>query len=89
MSEINYRINTISEYFATQSQLEQLILTILQNNQNVEENFDNLYNFMIEHKILQNKKDLLLVLKCLLSISNNHQRSEFFFSIYRKNFALY
>ena len=79
MNETNSCMSTISKYFKTQSQLEQLILATLQNDENTEENFEILYNFVIEHKILQNKKDLLLMLKCLISISNNHQRSKVFF----------
>lgn len=67
----------MSIYFNNQYDLEQLIISTIQSKDDLEENFVNI----IEKKIKENKEDLLLLIKLLLSLSNNYQRSENFFPI--------
>lgn len=69
----------IIDYFKVQYNLEQLILTLIQNECNIEENIDNLDNFILDQQINENKKELHLMLKLILSLCNNYKRSENFF----------
>lgn len=74
----------IIDYFKVQYNLEQLILTLIQNECNIEENIDNLDNFILDQQINENKKELHLMLKLILSLCNNYKRSENFFTIIEK-----
>lgn len=76
----------ISNYFDVQYNLERLILEVLQNKNDIEENMENLFDFIRNNKISQNKEDLLLLMKFLLSLSNNFQRVDNFFQIIEKIF---
>ena len=66
--------------FTGHKSLEEFVVKVLQDQDNIEENFQNLMNFLKEEQKFQNKKDLLLLLKLIMSIADDHQRSINFFS---------
>ena len=46
---------------------------------NIEENFQNIIDFLNSHKITDNKYDFKLLLRFILKIANNHHRTPNFF----------
>lgn len=78
----------MSIYFNNQYDLGKLIITTIQSKDDLEKNVVNIFNYIFEKKIKENKKDLLLMIKLLLSLSNNYQKSENFFPIF-ENFFIF
>lgn len=88
---INFDISEYDflQYFGNQKKIEEFFVKVLQDQDNIEENFQNLMNFLKEEQKFQNKKDLLLLLKLIMSIADDHQRSINFFQIIEKIINLF
>lgn len=56
-----------------------MIIEFLDNQQNTEENFNNIIQYLNDQKITTNMYDLKTLLYIITNISNEHHRYQFFF----------
>ena len=68
------------EYIEKMKLIHNSILKFLDDDDDIEENFQNLKKLIEDQKILQNNDDIKLILNLLSVLSNNHHRNQFFFS---------
>ena len=70
----------VNEYLKKMKEIQQNILDFIDQNDDIETNFQNLNYIFDEQKIGSNKHDLKLILHFILKISNNHHRTACFFN---------
>ena len=73
-------VKIIDEYIEKMEKAQNYFLEFLENENNSEENFQNLINFIVDFKIQENQQDLKEFLHLLFNILNNHKRLPNFFS---------
>lgn len=70
----------VNEYLKKMKEIQQNILDFIDQNDDIETNFQNLNYIFDEQKIGSNKHDLKLILHFILKISNNQHRTACFFN---------
>ena len=68
------------QYLVEMAKIQVNLLQFLDDESNIEENFQELSKTLIENNIHKNKQELTSVLCLILKISNNHQRHPNFFN---------
>lgn len=79
-SYLYFTVEKILEYLETKQKIQESFLDFLDNETNIEENFQNLTTLLNDQNIRDNKQELRLFFSFLMVISNNHHRGNYFFS---------
>ena len=69
----------VSEYLENIENIQEKILTFIENEDNKEENYQNLLQLFNDQKILDSPSEMELILKLISKISDNHYRLPNFF----------
>ena len=69
----------IQQYFIHMKELNEILLTILENSDLFNENYEHLVNFINKNEIQKNKEEFIHFLNLLINITNNHHRKYGFF----------
>ena len=72
-------MNLVKQKIEKMKDLQSKVLDYIDKEEDMEENYEVLCNFINEEKIHKNGQDLILLLRLLVYISNNHRRSNNFF----------
>ena len=67
------------KYIENLKAIRDSLLIFLDNESNLEENYQNFNNLLIDQKVFENAFEIKSLLQLILNISNNHYRSATFF----------
>ena len=70
---------TIPQFVDKMKTIEKLFASYISCDDKIEENYQNIKNFLDEHKILDNESDFQLFLRFLNMFSNHHHRTPNYF----------
>lgn len=82
-------LKQIKDYIAIKKELQGLVLTFIEENDDENVNLDNITNFNQNQKMLENKMEFNAFLELIMKIANNHHRSELFFEKIEKLLIFY